>query len=136
MCTNGSMDRFKLRHVTFGKVSGEAKSVNNETQDRLTTLWSIVRNGMPIVTSLHLHLAKLQNPQRKNVLVAYLKIESQFSFVLMQMELKKLFWKSKNQRCFRNVKNIPVRCSAKKKSWMTFELFETWNSGQKGPIAC
>jgi hypothetical protein len=36
VCSVGWMDRFKLRHnISFGKVSGEARGVNND----MTTLW-------------------------------------------------------------------------------------------------
>jgi hypothetical protein len=32
--------------------------------------------------------------------------------------------KSKNPRCFKNVKSLPVRYSANKNAWMTSDLFE------------
>ena len=34
--------------------------------------------------------------------------------------------KSKKPRCFKNVKRIPCRYRAQKKSWMTGVLFEDW----------
>lgn len=34
--------------------------------------------------------------------------------------------KSKNPRCFKNVKKLPVQYEANKKAWMTSEIFENW----------
>ena len=34
--------------------------------------------------------------------------------------------KSKNPRCFKNVKQLPCRYRAEKKSWITEVLFEEW----------
>ena len=43
----GWVDRFKLRHnVSFGKVSGEARSVNSDTTTKwLNAVWPNVRRG-------------------------------------------------------------------------------------------
>jgi len=37
--------------------------------------------------------------------------------------------KSKKPRCFKNVKHLPCRYRAQKKSWMTGDLFEEWVRG-------
>ena len=35
-------------------------------------------------------------------------------------------WKSKNPRCFKNVKHLPCEYKSQKKSWMDREIFEEW----------
>ena len=35
-------------------------------------------------------------------------------------------WKSKNSRCFKNVKHLPCEYKSQKKSWMNSEIFEEW----------
>ena len=37
-----------------------------------------------------------------------------------------VIWKSKNPRCFRNVKHLPCEYKSQKKSWMNSEIFEEW----------
>lgn len=46
-CSGGWLDRFKHRHgISFGKISGEAKSVNlQETEKWLTNVWPKLREG-------------------------------------------------------------------------------------------
>lgn len=34
--------------------------------------------------------------------------------------------KSRNPRCFKNVKKLPTEYSSNKKAWMTSELFTNW----------
>jgi hypothetical protein len=48
MCSAGWIDRFKLRHIPCGKVSGEAKAVNSETRAKwLSTVWPKMHEGHP-----------------------------------------------------------------------------------------
>ena len=37
-----------------------------------------------------------------------------------------VIWKSKNLRCFKNVKHLPYEYKSQKKSWMNSEIFEEW----------
>ena len=37
-----------------------------------------------------------------------------------------VIWKSKNPRCFKNVKHLPCECKSQKKSWINSEIFEEW----------
>ena len=37
-----------------------------------------------------------------------------------------VIWKSKNPRCFSNVKHLPCEYKSQKKSWMNSEIFEEW----------
>ena len=37
-----------------------------------------------------------------------------------------LIWKSKNPRCFKNVKHLPCEYKSEKKRWMNSEVFEEW----------
>ena len=37
-----------------------------------------------------------------------------------------VIWKSKNPRCFKNVKHLPCEYKSQKKSWMNSEIFEEW----------
>ena len=37
-----------------------------------------------------------------------------------------VIWKSKNPRCFENVKHLPCEYKSQKKSWMNSEIFEEW----------
>ena len=37
-----------------------------------------------------------------------------------------VIWKSKNLRCFKNIKHLPCEYISKKKSWMNNEIFEEW----------
>jgi hypothetical protein len=47
MCSAGWIDRFKVHHnISFGKVSGEARGViNDTTTECLTAMWPNVREG-------------------------------------------------------------------------------------------
>jgi hypothetical protein len=46
VCSAGWIDRFKLHHISFGKVSGEARGINNDTTTEwLTAVWPNVREG-------------------------------------------------------------------------------------------
>jgi hypothetical protein len=48
VCSAGWIDRFKQRHISCGKVSGEAKAVNCETTaEWLSTVWPKMREGYP-----------------------------------------------------------------------------------------
>ena len=37
-----------------------------------------------------------------------------------------VIWKSKNPRCFKNVKHLPCEYKSQKKSWMNSQIFEEW----------
>ena len=37
-----------------------------------------------------------------------------------------VIWRSKNPRCFKNVKHLPCEYKSQKKSWMNSEIFEQW----------
>ena len=37
-----------------------------------------------------------------------------------------VIWKSKNPRCFKNIKHLPCEYKSQKKSWMDSEIFEEW----------
>lgn len=141
VCSSGWIDRFKSRHnITFGKVSGEASSVNTETtQEWITTVWPNVREGYADCdifnadeTGIFYRLTPDKTLKFKGEKCVGGKLSKERITVLVcanadGTEKRKLFviGKSKNPRCFKHVKNLPVNYSANKKSWMTSELFET-----------
>jgi hypothetical protein len=47
VCSAGWIGRFKLRHIFFGKVSGEASGVNSDTTTEwLTAMWPMCTKGL------------------------------------------------------------------------------------------
>jgi hypothetical protein len=46
VCSAVGIDRFEFCHISYGKVSGKAKAVNNvKTTEWLTAVWPHVRGG-------------------------------------------------------------------------------------------
>ena len=37
-----------------------------------------------------------------------------------------VIWKSKNPRCFKNIKHLPCEYNSQKESWMNSKIFEEW----------
>jgi hypothetical protein len=44
-CSAGWIDAFKLRHISFGTVSGEARGANSDTTEWLTSVWPNMCEG-------------------------------------------------------------------------------------------
>jgi hypothetical protein len=139
VCTTGWIDRFKLLHnISFGKVSGEACGVNSDTTEWLTAVWPNVREGFAAndisnadETGIFFRLTPDRMLKFKGETCVGGKLSKDRITVLVcpnsdGTEKRKLLvtGKSKNLRCFKNVKSLPVRYSANRKSWMTSDLFE------------
>jgi hypothetical protein len=120
-------------------VSGEARGVNTEsTTEWLTTVWPSIREGYADKdvfnadeTGIFFRLTPDRTLKFKGEKCVGGKLSKERITALVcanaaGTEKKKLLviGKSKNPRCFKNVKNLPVRYSANKKSWMTSSLFE------------
>lgn len=139
-CSNGWLDRFKQRHsITFGKVSGEAKSVNLvETEKWVAEVWPKLREGYSDheiynadETGIFFKLLpdktlKFKNEKCIGGKLAKDRITALVCANMTGSDKRKLLviGKSQNPRCFKNVKTLPVDYHANKKSWMTSEIFE------------
>jgi len=139
--SNGWLERFKVRHnIVCKKVSGEANSVDQNNTD--VTRWhdrmksiladtapedifnadetAIFFRALPDWTlefkQTKCHGTKL-NKERLTALVCANMTEKMPLLVL---------GRSKNPRCFKLVKSLPVTYRANKKAWMTCALFTEW----------
>ncbi|XP_023228548.1 tigger transposable element-derived protein 4-like [Centruroides sculpturatus] len=139
-CSNGWLDRFKQRHnISFGKVCGEAKSVNLlDVENWLRDVWPKLRGEYADEdiynadeTGIFYKLLPDKTFKFKNEKCVGGKLAKDriTAFVCANMtgtDKRKLLviGKSKNPRCFKNIKTLPVNYKANKKSWMTSEIFE------------
>ncbi|XP_023238913.1 tigger transposable element-derived protein 4-like [Centruroides sculpturatus] len=139
-CSNGWLDRFKQRHnISFGKVCGEAKSVNLlDVENWLRDVWPKLRgeyadediyNADETGIFYKLLPDKTFKFKKEKCVVGKLAKDRITAFVCANMtgtDKRKLLviGKSKNPRCFKNIKTLPVNYKANKKSWMTSEIFE------------
>lgn len=139
-CSNGWLDRFKQRHgINFGKVSGEAKSVSLEVTDEwVTKQWPKIREGYADdeiynadETGVFYKLLPDKTLKFKGEKCTGGKLAKDRLTVLLCANMdgtvkRKLLviGKSQNPRCFKNVKTLPVKYRANKKSWMTSSIFE------------
>ena len=142
-CSTGWLDRFKDRHgITFKKVCGESKSVNEHSKDmtdwaaELKTLLSEY-NPNDIFnadeTGLFFRLLPDKTLDFKGADCHGGKCSKDRLTVLVCANMSGsekiplyVIGKAKNPRCFKNVKTLPTQYEANKKAWITSELFSNW----------
>jgi hypothetical protein len=140
VCSAGWIDRFKLCHdISFRKVSGEARGVNNDmTTEWLTAMWSNVCKGFADndifnadETGIFFRLTPDRTLKFKGQKCVGSKLSKDRITVLAcakadrtEKRILLVIGKSKNPRCFKNVKSLPVHYSTNKKAWMTSDLSE------------
>ncbi|XP_057657380.1 tigger transposable element-derived protein 4-like [Diorhabda carinulata] len=133
------VQRFCVRHaIVFKKLSGEAAGVPSATSDDwLSKVWPTIREGYSDSdvfnadeTGLFYKLTPDRTLHFKGEKCSNGKISKERITVLVAAnmsgsEKRKLFviGKSKNPRCFKNVKNLPVDYYNNQKAWMTTDLF-------------
>ena len=141
-CSSGWIHRFKTRHdIVQKKVCGESASVNEETVSAWlsTTLPSVLEGYKPSdvfntdETGLFFRLLPdktlafknkschggKQSKERITVMVGANSDGSEKLPLLV-------IGKSKNPRCFKNVKSLPVDYTNSKKAWMNGDIYTTW----------
>lgn len=139
-CSHGWIERFKKRHnINFGKVCGEARDVNrNVTDDFINNEWVTIReqyqdedifNGDE--TGLFFKMSPNATLKFKNEKCVGGKMSKERLTVFVcanatGTEKRELLviGKSQKPRCFKNVKKLPVKYTANRKSWMVTEIFE------------
>lgn len=139
-CSSAWIDRFKVRHnINFGKVCGEAKDVDNlVTEKWIQSEWPKIRNQFKDEdifngdeTGLFFKMAPQNTLKFKHEKCVGGKMSKDrvTVFVCANMsgtEKRELLvvGKSRNPRCFKNLKKLPVKYRASKRAWMTADLFE------------
>jgi hypothetical protein len=142
VCSAGWIDRFKLHHnISFRKVSGKTKDVNSDTIIEwltLSGLWPNVCEGYADretfnanETGIFFILTSARTLKFKAEKCVGSKLSKDRIKILVCANVdgtkkRKLLvtGKSKNPRCFKNVKSLPVCYSAYKKAWTTSDLSE------------
>ncbi|XP_056630722.1 tigger transposable element-derived protein 4-like [Diorhabda sublineata] len=133
------VQRFCVRHaIVIKKLSGEAAGVPSATSnDWLSKVWPTIREGYSDSdvfnadeTGLFYKLTPDRTLHFKGEKCSNGKLSKERITVLVAAnmsgsEKRKLFviGKSKNPRCFKNVKNLPVDYYNNQKAWMTTDLF-------------
>lgn len=138
-CSNGWIDRFKNRHgISFGKICGEAKSANMaDITTWMKEKWPGIKEGYAnedIYNADETGLFYNVTPQYtfkfkgEKCVGGKLSKNRLTALVCANMsgtDKKKLLviGKSKNPRCFKNVKALPVDYDHSRKAWMTSDIF-------------
>ncbi|XP_054706706.1 tigger transposable element-derived protein 4-like [Uloborus diversus] len=141
VASSGWLERFKARHnIVFRNLHGEAKDVPEslceEWRIRLPTLlfgykasdvFNIDETGLfykcvPQKTLMFKGESCAGGKMSKDRLTVLVGANADGSEKLPLL----VIGKSKNPRCFKNVKSLPVNYKSNKKSWMTSELFEEY----------
>ncbi|XP_015363953.1 PREDICTED: tigger transposable element-derived protein 4-like [Diuraphis noxia] len=149
--SEGWLGKFKQRHnITYGKISGEALNVDlNVTNSWLINVWPKLNekytpdnifNADETGIFYKMTPDKALNFKGEKSVGGKLSKERITAFVAANMsgtEKRKItvIGKSKNPRCFKNIKRLPVTV-ANKSAWMTSILFEEeirkWDAELKG----
>lgn len=139
-CSTGWLERFKSRHnINVGKISGEGADVNKKTvSDWLSNVWPSISKDYTEdsifnadETGLFYKLTPDSTLKFKGEKCIGGK-QSKLRYTVLVCanmsgnEKRKLLviGKYENPRCMKNVKHLPVRYKANKRSWMTSILFE------------
>lgn len=138
-CSVGWIERFKKRHdITFGKNCGEASSVSSSVVSQwIEEVWLEKKTSYADddifnadETGIFYRMAPDKTLKFKGEKCVGGKQSKERLSVLLcanmtGTEKRKLLviGKSKNPRCFKNVKQLPVRYVANKKAWMTSAIF-------------
>lgn len=150
--SEGWLNKWKLRHnINYGQISGEARDVNrNITDGWLEKVWPELKtrySAEDIFNADETGLFYKMTPNRtlkfKSEKCIGGKLAKERITVLVAANMtgsvkRKLLviGKSKNPRCFKNIKHLPVNYKANKCAWMTSQLFEEeirkWDAELKG----
>lgn len=138
-CSRSWIERFKKRHnIASGKISGEAASVDmNVVAEWLRNKWPTIRQHFhnddifnADETGLFYKLTPDKTLKFKGERCRGGKLSKDRITVLVCANLTGnekrrllVIGKSRNPRCFKNVKRLPVSYEANRKSWMTSEIF-------------
>lgn len=138
-CSNGWLDRFKSRYsINFGKMSGEATSVNFEDVKKwLEEKWPIMKSGYAekdiynadetgvFYNITPQHTLKFKGEKCFGGKMSKNRLTALVCANMSGCDKKKLLiiGKSKNPRCFKNVKKLPTEYDHSKKAWMTADIF-------------
>lgn len=139
LCSESWVQRWKKRHnVCSGKIVGEAAAVNIDVVDNwLNTVWPQIKKKFHSndifnadETGLFYRLPPDKTLKFKGEKCIGGKMSKERITVLVCANLtgtekRKLLviGKTKNPRCFKNVKGLPVNYKANRKAWMTSDLF-------------
>ncbi|XP_060077937.1 tigger transposable element-derived protein 4-like [Ylistrum balloti] len=141
--STGWLDRFKERNnLSFKKVCGESKSVDSQSNQMLdwqTKLKSILQEYQPCdiynadETGIFFRLLPDKTLEFKDVKCHGGKLSKDKLTVMVCSNMSGtdklpllVIGKSKNPRCFKNIKHIPVQYESNKTAWVTSDLFTTW----------
>lgn len=138
--SEGWLGKFKHRHkITCGKINGEARDVDsNVTNDWLNKVWPKLKAKYSAIDIFNAHETELvfkvtpdKTLKSKGEKFVGSKLSKDRITVLVAAnmngtEKRKLLviGKSKNSRCFKNIKQLPVTYKANESAWMTAQLFE------------
>ena len=140
-CSSGWLSRFKERHgIVYKNVCGESADVSEESvQQWKDKLGSLLKDydAKDVFnvdeTGLFFRLLPEKTMAFKGEVCSGGKKSKERVTVLVGANMDgseklKLFviGKSKNPRCFKHVKSLPVQYEANKKAWMTGEMFTSW----------
>lgn len=150
--SEGWLGKFKQRHhINYGKINGEAQSVDrNVTHDWIYRVWPKLKEKYAPSdtfnadeTGIFFKLTPDKTLKFKAEKCVGGKLSKERITVLVAAnmsgtEKRKLLviGKSKNPRCFKNIKQLPVTYKANKSAWMTSQIFEEelrkWDAELKG----
>ncbi|CAH0718928.1 unnamed protein product, partial [Brenthis ino] len=138
--SEGWLGKFKHRHqITYGKMNGEARDVDmNVTNNWISTVWPNLKMKYSPEdifnadeTGLFFKLTPDKTLKFKGEKCVGGKLSKERITVLVAANMsgteKRKFLvigKSKNPRCFKNIKQLPVSYKANKSAWMTSQIFE------------
>lgn len=139
VCSNGFLDRFKNRNgITFGKICGEAKSANTtDIETWLNEKWPVIREGYAddeiynadetgvFYNVTPQHTLKFKGEKCVGGKLSKNRLTALICSNMTGTDKKKLLviGKSKNPRCFKHVKKLPVDYDNSKNAWMTSNIF-------------
>lgn len=140
ICSTGWLDRFKQRHeITFGKMSGEAASVNKSDATKwIDEKWpewkmsfeedniynadetGVFFNATPRET------LKFKGEKCVGGKLSKLRLTALVCANMSGKDKRKLLviGKSKKPRCFKNVRSLPTHYESSSKAWMTADIFQ------------
>lgn len=143
-CSSGWVHRFKERHaIVHKRMAGEAASVSEETVESWTTITlpTLLEGFAPKdvfnadETGLFFKLLPDKTLSFKGEACHGGKLSKDRITVLVggnadgSEKLPLLvIGKSKNPRCFKSVRSLPVEYTSSKKAWMNSDLFSNWLS--------
>ncbi|XP_025832024.1 tigger transposable element-derived protein 4-like [Agrilus planipennis] len=138
--SEGWLSKWKQRHnINYGQISGEARDVDkNITDDWLQKVWPgmTARYSPEDIfnadeTGLFYKMTPNKTLKFKSEKCIGGKLSKERITILVAANMtgsvkRKLLviGKSKNPRCFKNVKRLPVNYQANKSAWMTSQIFE------------